>query len=116
MTHDNLFPPMELDEPDYIDRKVNKIYVPTGEAYPPKTNYIPAELSFREDFVREYLTDRNAVSALMRLGHTHAVALSSAPRLMSEKYVADLISKREHRLTGMDSAQKDGISATANNE
>lgn len=107
MTHDNLFPPMELDEPDYIDRKVNKIYVPTGEAYPPKTNYIPAELSFREDFVREYLTDRNAVSALMRLGHTHAVALSSAPRLMSEKYVADLISKREHRLTGMDSAQKD---------
>ena len=108
MALDELCPPMELDEPDYVDRKVNKIYTPTGETYPPKTHYIPAELSFREDFVREYLTDHNAVNALMRLGHTQAVALSSAPRLMAEQYVKDLITKRgEHRLTGMDGSQKD---------
>jgi hypothetical protein len=108
MAIDTLFPPMELDEPDYVDRNVNKIYRATGESYPQKTHYIPAELSFREDFVREYLSDSNPVHALMRLGHTQAVALNAAPRLMAEQYVKDLISKRgEHRLTGMDGSQKD---------
>lgn len=95
---DDLFvPPTVLDDDSYQGNRPalqdNPIYPSVKGKYLPKTDYTRDEVSFRKEFITEYVKDNNAEQALMRLGRTASNAATVAPRIMSEQLVLNLIAE-----------------------
>jgi cytochrome c5 len=59
----------------------------------------PEEKKLRDNFVTEYLKDRNPYLAAIRVGYLQGVALKYAESLMAEPYVQKEISRRQRDVT-----------------
>lgn len=58
-------------------------------------SYTARELKLRDQFVKEYLTDYNAVEAAIRVGYMRSIAKEYAVRFMDEPYVLRKIKSME---------------------
>lgn len=110
-TFDDLFvPPSVIDDDEFLGfmpegtpeqptMTDNPIYPSSSGSFIKKTNYSREELFFRKAFVEEFIKDRDAKAALMRLGRSNANATLLAPRLMAEQLVLTMIAEYKEEIT-----------------
>lgn len=62
-----------------------------------------AQQVFREQFVREYVKDYNALAAALRIGLSYPFAIEYAPRILQEPYVQQCLRAAEEEIAQRES-------------